>query len=721
MSGEGQSKRRRTAERMRDKRMKGKEKWIDPLTGIYNLEGFYRATEELFAKNPDKEYIIAYWNVQRFKVINELFGRSVGDAILRNMADKIRTAYKGVEGTYGRMESDNFVACFPSDLLEGSRKFVHSGEILYTYEGTEYRFAACYGLYVVTDKSIDIASMVERSRIAMDTVNANYMKSFAYYNESMRENIVREQMLMSDCSTAIRENQFEVYYQPVCNASDGTIISAEALVRWRHPKRGLVAPDVFIPLFERNGYIHILDSYIWDRVCAMLKRRLDEGREVVPISTNISQMDFYNKNLCENLIETVEKYGLNPQLLRLEVTESAYSDDPDRVREIVQKLQDYGFTIMMDDFGSGYSSFNTLKDLPVDILKIDMKFMDDLEKGGKSAIILESIVRMTKWMSLRAVAEGVETEDELNFLKSIECNYIQGYYFYRPMPEKEFEELLNNPDLVDIKSAVVAGPGESAFSILYSESLKSEGVFQDMLGGLSIYELVDNKMEIIRVNKGYYEMMKADSVGMAAEERLIEKYMEEEDYRELLEKCAEAERTGDTVHLQIKRKRYDGEVIWLDTKIRFLGNRGKRKMYYFHLMDITKIRQAEEEVYRNRYSKALFRVFDKVYRLDYDTGYAEALHSADDSMKEGDRVYYRDFFDKFRDSIESKSREEYSDAMKDKKVMDRILSGSRSGGFSIDYRINNPEEMGFEWVSATFFKVETSYAEEDYLVCIKKI
>ena len=211
---------------------------------------------------------------------------------------------------------------------------------------------------------------------------------------------------------------------------------------------------------ERNGYISVLDRYIWDKVCAMLKRRREQNLDVVPISMNVSRVDFYSHSLCDDIIKIVEKYGLEPQLLRLEVTESSYSDNPQTVMETVKKLQDYGFTIMMDDFGSGYSSLNTLKDLPVDILKIDMKFMDDLDKGGKSAIILESIVRMTKWMSLRAVAEGVETEDELNFLKSIECNYIQGYYFYRPMPEKDFEELLNKPDLVDVRSAAVTGSDE---------------------------------------------------------------------------------------------------------------------------------------------------------------------------------------------------------------------------------------------------------------------
>ena len=555
----------------------------------------------------------------------------------------------------------------------------------------------------------------------MDTVKTSYVKPYAYYNNTMRENIVMEQMLMSECDAAIRENQFEVYYQQVCNALDGSIISAEALVRWQHPEKGMISPGIFIPLFERNGYISVLDRYIWDKVCAMLKRRREQNLDVVPISMNVSRVDFYSHSLCDDIIKIVEKYGLEPQLLRLEVTESSYSDNPQTVMETVKKLQDYGFTIMMDDFGSGYSSLNTLKDLPVDILKIDMKFMDDLDKGGKSAIILESIVRMTKWMSLRAVAEGVETEDELNFLKSIECNYIQGYYFYRPMPEKDFEELLNKPDLVDVRSAAVTGSDENDFSILYNESLKAEGIFQNMSGGFGIYELVGDRLEIVRVNKGYYEIMKTQNIGMTAEKRLVENYMAKDDYEVLLEKCLEAENIRDTVQTQIKRVRYDGEVIWLDTRIRFIGNKGKRKMFYFYIMDVTQIKKAEQDNYMNRYSKALFRVFDKVYRLDYDTGYAEVLHSVDDTMKVGDKIYFKDFFDKFAGHIMSSRRMEYSEAMKDKKAMDKVLSESRSGGISVDYKMDDPNIMGFEWVSATFFKVETSDEEEDYLVCIKRI
>ena len=708
---------------MEDERVGGnmikQENRIDQLTGIYNRKGFYAATEELFAKNPDTKYIIAYWNVKRFKVINELFGREAGDAILVRMAEMLREAYADVEGTYGRMESDNFAACFPADLLKGDRSFVHSGDIVYVSEGTEYHFLACYGLYVVEDKSVSISSMVDRSRIAMDTVKDNYVKPYAYYSEAMRKSIVMEQMLMSECEAAVRENQFEVYYQPVCNALDGTIASAEGLVRWKHPVNGMISPGVFIPLFERNGFVTILDRYVWDKVCQMLRRRMDEGKDIVPISINVSRVDFYNQQLCEDIVKIVEKYGLDPKVLRLEVTESSYSDNPQCVMETVKRLQQKGFTIMMDDFGSGYSSLNTLKDLPVDILKIDMKFMNDLEKGGRSAVILESIVRMTKWMRLKAVAEGVETEEELNFLKSVECNYIQGYYFYRPMPEKEFEELLNHPELVDLKSAALRDSNENDFTILYNESMKSEGVFQNMVGGLGIYELVGDRLEIVRANKGYYDMLKPGSIGMMAEERLVSNYMYEDDYKMLLERCAEAEQLKDTVQAQIRRLRYDGEPIWLDVRIRFLGNKGSRKMFYFYIMDITCIKLVEMEAYRNRYSQALFKVFDKVYKLDYDTGYAEVLYSVDDTMKVGEKRYFLDFFQRYKEVILDERGEEYDRMVRSKETLDKQLKKSRSGSICIEYQVNHPAYR-YQWISATFFKVESLEDEGEYLVCIKR-
>ena len=698
----------------------------DSLTGIYNRRGFYQATQELFDRNPDTKYVIAYWNIQRFKVINELFGREVGDSILIQMAEMIKSAYRGVEGehdiegTYGRMESDNFAICFPARFLEGDRAFVHSSEITYVSEGAEYRFSSCYGLYLVEDRSVSIAAMVDRSRLAMDTVKTNYVKPFAYYNDSMREHVVMEQILMSECEKAVREHQFMVYYQPVCDAVSGRIMSAEALVRWKHPQKGMISPAVFIPLFERNGFVSVLDRYVWEKVCQMLRRRLDEGKEVVPVSINVSRVDFYNQQLCENIISILDKYGLEKRLLRLEVTESSYSDDPQHVLEIVKRLQNHGFTIMMDDFGSGYSSLNTLKDLPVDILKIDMKFMDDFEKGGKSAIILESIVRMAKWMSLKAVAEGVETEEELNFLKSVECNYIQGYYFYRPMPEAEFEEQLDHREELPERREISISGEESDLAALYSESMKGESLFENMMGGLGVYELVDGRMEIVRANQGYCDMLlEPGSVGLLSGGRLISEYMYDEDYQELLERCEEAEREKNMVDTQLRRKRYDGSMIWLSVRIRFLGNQGKRKLFCFYIMDITRMKQIEMEGYANRYSQALFRTFDKVYRLDYETGYAEVLHTSEEKVKIGDKVYFPDFFNRFAGEIISDRKEEYRKWMQSREAVDKALQSNRSGSLTIDYQVESPE-LPWKWVWASLTKVTTAYEEEGYLVCLKK-
>ncbi len=698
----------------------------DSLTGIYNRRGFYQATQELFDRNPDTEYVIAYWNVQRFKIINELFGREVGDGILIQMAEMIKHAYHGVEGehgiegTYGRMESDNFAICFPARFLEGDRAFVHSGEITYVSEGAEYRFSSCYGLYLVKDRSVGIAAMVDRSRLAMDTVKTNYVRPYAYYNDNMREHVVMEQILMSECEKAIRENQFMVYYQPVCDAVSGRIMSAEALVRWNHPQRGMISPAVFIPLFERNGFVSVLDRYVWEKVCQMLRRRLDEGKDVVPVSINVSRVDFYNQQLCENIISILDKYGLEKRLLRLEVTESSYSDDPQHVLEIVKRLQDHGFTIMMDDFGSGYSSLNTLKDLPVDILKIDMKFMDDLDKGGKSAIILESIVRMAKWMRLKAVAEGVETEEELNFLKSVECNYIQGYYFYRPLPELEFEEQLNHMEELPERKDFFTFSEDSDFVTLYNESMKGENLFRNMPGGLGVYELVDDRMEIVRANQGYCDMLlEPGSVGLLSGGRLIREYMYDEDYQALLERCGEAEQTKTMVDTQLRRRRYDGSMVWLDVRIRFLGNQGKRRLFCFYMMDISQMKWIEMESYANRYSRALFCAYDKVYRLDYETGYAEVLHTSEESVKIGDKVYFRDFFDRFADKIISGGKEEYRKWMQSREAVDEALQGSRSGSLTIDYQIDHPD-LSWKWVWASLTKVTTACEEEGYLVCLKK-
>lgn len=696
-----------------------KEYEVDELTGIYNRIGFYKETEKLFSKCPETKFVVVYWNIRRFKAINGLFGHKAGDYILRQMAASIKLNMEMVGGTYARLERDNFVMCFPSELIN-DKSFVQPGDVSYTKDGTQYHFASSYGLYIVENNKDDVAVIVDKSRLAMESANGNYVNPYAFYDDSMQERLLQEQFLMSECQAAISERQFEVYYQPVCNAVDGTIVSAEALVRWNHPKRGMISPGDFIPVFEKNGFIEVLDRYVWENVCQMQKKRTDSREELVPISVNVSRRDLCSADLCEDIGSIMEKYGIRKELFRIEVTESAYSENPQKVIETVKKLKEKGFTIMMDDFGSGYSSLNTLKDLPVDILKIDMRFMNDLKSGGKSAIILESVVRMAKWMNLRTVAEGVETKEELNFLKSVECEYIQGYYFYKPMPEKNFCELLDDPNMLSLGSVAIADLEGWDFSDIYNANILAEDIFQDMNGCMGIYEQIDDQLEIIRVNRSYYELMKQDGYRITSEERLISNFMLQEHYEMLLQKCHEAEESKDTEQMQGKRMRCDGIPIWLDIRIRFLGKNGKRKMFSFYLTDITRIKELEQKEYLGKYTECLFLVFDKVYSMDYEKQKAEVLYSVDSDEKNREVIDFSEFFSKYRGMTKEVINKEFIKALKDKDEFEQCIKESGRKKISVDFRIDIPE-TNYKWISATLLKVDLSENEVDYLLCIQRI
>ena len=414
---------------------------LDALTGIYNRKGFYHYTREMLDQNPNEAFCLVYWNIRKFKVINNLFGRDAGDKILIQVADAIRKEFGGGNGTYGRLERDNFICCIREDVIRQG-DWLHAGEITYLAEDSEYHFFSCFGLYKIEDTSLKVSSMVDKARVAMETVKNNYMEPYAWYDESMWGSIVEEQKLNSDFRRAIEEKQFQVYYQPICRAEDGVITGAEALVRWIHPERGVVSPGEFIPIFEKNGFISVLDFYVWEEVCRMLQTRRNKGLKVVPVSVNVSRVEFYNYHLCEEIRDLVQKYELPTDLLKIEITETAYSESPTRVQEAVKKLHDYGFVVLMDDFGSGYSSLNMLKEMPLDIIKMDLKFLDGGENVEKSRNILQTLISLAQSMQLFVVVEGVETIEQVEFLKGIGNCYLQGYYFSRPVDYEAYEALL---------------------------------------------------------------------------------------------------------------------------------------------------------------------------------------------------------------------------------------------------------------------------------------
>ena len=412
----------------------------DALTGLYNRSTFCRKTADFLRQNPEGTYNMVQFDIERFKVINELYGNFMGDRILLLIAEGLQKCLKS-KGTYGRLGADHFAVCLPAGTEELQQVRDQMEKSLASVK-IEQKINLYYGVYTIEDRGMSVDLMCDRANLALRTVKGNSNRAYAVYNDELHQVVLSEQQLTNSMEEALLQRQFEVYYQPVVDLNTGDVVSAEALVRWNHPEKGMVSPGFFIPFFEHNGFIIKLDAYIREEVCRNMMELRRRGLKNIPVSVNVSRLEFYDPNLCRSIIDLTERYRLEPQMMRLEITESAYTDNPQQLLAAMKELQNYGFQVLMDDFGSGYSSLNMLKDVPVDILKMDMKFLEDQGISGRGPEILASLVRMAKKLGMRTIAEGIETKEQGDFLRSVGCEYGQGYYYARPMPADSFTSLL---------------------------------------------------------------------------------------------------------------------------------------------------------------------------------------------------------------------------------------------------------------------------------------
>jgi len=413
----------------------------DALTGIDNRETFYRKTASLLQKNQDIAYNILFFDISCFKVINDMFHLDTGNLVLKTAAIYFQVL-AGETGTCGRIESDHFALCLPAaqtdmdSIIEGLDSTVQS-------LGISHNIAFYAGIYPVDNAFLPVDQMCDRANMALHNVKGSYLTRYAFYDKSMRDRMFEEQMIVRDMEFALLERQFCIYLQPVCNLQTDRIVAAEALVRWQHPAQGMIPPDRFISVFERNGFISRLDRFVWTEVCRFLQAQKQRTGTVIPVSVNVSRLHFYATDMLDFLLGLLRTYALEPEMLRLEIDESAYTDNPHQMARCVRELREHGFIVLLDDFGSGYSSLNMLKDLPVDGIKLDCSFVREVGQSARAGTIMEAIVAMVKKLAMGIVVEGVETKDQLEYLASIGCEDMQGYYFSRPLPEKEFVELLH--------------------------------------------------------------------------------------------------------------------------------------------------------------------------------------------------------------------------------------------------------------------------------------
>ncbi|CAM4163690.1 EAL domain-containing protein [Treponema peruense] len=413
--------------------------FIDPQTGIPNRAAFVRDAELLLKSNPAKKYVVCSGNVNKFKIIDDLYGFEAGDKVLHIVSVVLKYTV-GSEGLCASLGGGNFALFFeytPENMARLTKREFIDCSVL----GIAFRVTMRFGLYVAQDRSESIMNMMNYATISMDKNSSPMENTFTMYTQEFHDQMKLETMITADMQGAMERQEFKLFFQPQYNPA-GTLVGAEVLCRWIKDDGFIRTPDVFIPIFEKNGFIKKLDRYVWEKSFQAIQRWHSAGIKVVPISLNISRITLKDDDIISFISDLHKNYSLPPHTVHFEITESAYMNDQKRLIGRVNGIRNLGYAIAMDDFGSGYSSLNTLKDVPIDILKLDMGFLRESENTERGGTIINSVVRMAQDLKLMTIAEGVETQNQADFLCSIGCDVLQGFLYSRPVSQAEFERII---------------------------------------------------------------------------------------------------------------------------------------------------------------------------------------------------------------------------------------------------------------------------------------
>ena len=415
----------------------------DELTGLLSKSYFYEYASLQDKFNPERKMDAVTVNINHFHLYNELYGMSEGDLVLKRIADGLKSFAEKTGGIAGRSDADNFSLYVPHQ--ESYEKLVEDISESIRKDSNIHNTSIRIGVNdLIDDEDARLEMAFDRARMAADSANGNTTSVITYYDAAMRKQRMFEERLIRDIADGIIKNQFKVFYQSKYDITGDApkLAGAEALVRWEHLEFGMIYPGSFISVFEENGLIQLMDDYIWRQAAAQVKKWKDKYHMTIPISVNVSRIDIQDENIVSNMCDIVKEAGIDVKDLHLEITESAYTSDTDQLVEVVAQFREKGFVIEMDDFGSGYSSLNMLTTLPIDILKVDMRFMQSISQDKKSLRMMELVKEIADFLKVPVVAEGVEEKEQLDTLKELGCQMIQGYYFSKPLPVSEFESFI---------------------------------------------------------------------------------------------------------------------------------------------------------------------------------------------------------------------------------------------------------------------------------------
>ena len=564
---------------------------VDEKTGLLSYASFFFACDALIESGKiEEDYFMVAIDIEHFRLFNDWFGREEGDIYLQELADCLKEYTAGTRAICGYLGGDNFALFAPYnlELIEQIQERII--DMLEKY-GQSIGFGPMYGIFEVRDSIYDAQLMYDNAVTAMADIPGNYHNRIAIYDPNLLKKTGDELILLSDVQRGMDAKEFRFFLQPKVNMLNGKIVGAEALVRWAHRSKGLVSPGIFLPVLEDNGFITNLDRYIWEEVCRWLRSWIDRGRDPLPISVNVSQIDIYAGDVSEYFEHLIKKYELSPDMLDIEITESAYAKEYSLINKTVDKLRKAGFKVLLDDFGSAYSSLNMLRNIKVDVLKLDMKFLDtneDRENNEKGISIIDSIVGMSNQLGLPMIVEGVERLDQVEMLTKLGCVYAQGFYYYKPMPVKKFEDLIRDDSKVEHEGE---GKIERYKPLNVLEFLRTnlftDSMINEVLGPFAFYEQKGERISIVRVNEQYYRVF--SMLGEVTEDEIVSSVNrlqnDNSDFIELFNNASNS-----------KSKSSSGCVIYNSPKgtakklyfrVFFLHEREGRKLFCSTIWDIT--------------------------------------------------------------------------------------------------------------------------------------
>ena len=477
---------------------------LDSLTGLKRERDFFHTASRMLKEHPEKKWMMLAFDIEQFKLFNEWYGREAGDMVLSRIGLGLRKDADNANGVAGYFGNDDFSLFVPAGSVRPEELYENIRRAIARY-GVSVGFLPAIGVCCSEDKD-DAVRLRDKAGIAMRNAKKDFKQRIRYFDASMYTTIASDYRILSDFQNALKKSEITFYLQPQCRSATAKIVGAEALARWIKQDGTMVSPAVFVPVLEKYGFIPDLDKFIWEEVCKWIQRCQARGLPLIPVSVNVSAVDIFTFDVPAFVSSLVEKYHLPKNALKIEITESAVGEDSEKVREVVQTLRKNGFTLLMDDFGSGYSSLNMLHDLNIDILKMDAHFLKLEEENVERGIhILESIVYMAKSMRLPIIVEGVESQGQKEYLQNLGCQYVQGFYFYRPLRVSDFEELISNPYNLDEMGIVFVSNEEFRVREFLNDAVYSDAMLNNILGPAAMYSWYEDNVDIIRFNHKFQE------------------------------------------------------------------------------------------------------------------------------------------------------------------------------------------------------------------------